>query len=105
LLRIELERAAAGGAVEGVVAVDELRRNIVPVVQRRLQRGRDVVGLDRVLEVARHHDQRAVAGSVLEGGEFHVGVMVLYARILTVCARLRTLYICSVRSKVAISLN
>ena len=49
----------------------ELRRAVVPVVERGLQRRRYVVGLERAREVARGHQQGAVTGAVFQGGELH----------------------------------
>jgi hypothetical protein len=50
--------------------IGELRPDAHPVIQRRLQRGRDDKGVRGVRQVRRDDDQAAVA-AMLERGEFH----------------------------------
>jgi len=66
-----IERAAAGARLELVGELLELGRAVVPVVERGLQRRRDVVRGMRAPQIARDDDEDAVAGSVLERSELH----------------------------------
>ena len=71
LPRVELEGAGPRRAVQIVVELLELRSDVAPVVERRLERWRRFIGDDGVLEVLRHDDERAVARVVLERAELH----------------------------------
>ena len=75
--RIEVERAARAAfrpaLVEQAIQMVELGSDEGPVVERGAQGGRDGVGQVGGLQVARHHGHLAVAGAVVEGGEFHGG--------------------------------
>ena len=72
-----VEAAARHGPVLDI-AVErlEMRGDPVPVVERGLHRGRDVVRRAVAREILRDDDELAVA-TVLEAGEFHVGLGLL----------------------------
>src|SRR5690606_13054159 len=57
--------------VQALVHFPELRRRLIPVVQRALQRAGDLRDGLAGDQVAADDDQRAVAAAGLEGGEFH----------------------------------
>ena len=74
LREVDLEPARAlRRGVRLLVERLEPRRAEVPVVERRLERRRDVVGNGRRFEVARDDAERAVARIVLEGADLHTG--------------------------------
>lgn len=66
---------ARAAGVERGVQVLQLRRHETPVVEHLLQAVGDAGGVVGEREVARHDDELAVAGAVLEGGEFHGAVL------------------------------
>ena len=70
---VERESVARFAAVERGVQVFKLRRDEVPVVEQSLHARGDAGGEMRAGQVTRDHDQLAVAGAVIQGGEFHGG--------------------------------
>ena len=69
--RVEVEWTARAAGVQLGVQGVQLRGDEGPVVERRLQGRGDAVGDVGGFQVARDHDQLAVARFVVEGGKFH----------------------------------
>jgi len=77
---VEREGVAGLAVVERVVEVLQLRADEVPVIERLLQSSGDAGGVVRGAEVTRDDHQLAVAGTVLEGGEFHGAIVYRFLR-------------------------
>ncbi len=73
-MRLALVEPLAGDALVLDIGgeVLQLGRALRPVVERGLQRGRDVVGAAIAGEIFRDDDQFPVAGAVVQGCEFHL---------------------------------
>jgi hypothetical protein len=70
---IERMRVLQPARVELVGDGQQRGSDACPVVERVLQRARDLGDRDRAREMARHDDERAVARPVVERRELHAG--------------------------------
>src|ERR1700733_3714048 len=70
---VELEPTAMAALVKIGIDGSQFRHAAAPIVERSLQRRRDVGNGDRAMKVLAHDGQRAVAAARFESGQFDSG--------------------------------